>query len=666
MGYRSLRDCVDDLERHGQLRRIDVPIDAYLEAAAIQRRVCEAAGPALLFTNVTGCKFPMVSNLFGTLERSRFMFRDTYQAVQRLIDLKVDPTRALKSPLRYATAPLSALRMLPKSVRSGPVVQNTTRISELPNLVSWPQDGGPFVTLPQVYTEDPHAPGLMKSNLGMYRIQLAGNEYVKDEEIGLHYQLHRSIGVHQAAAMAAGQPFRVNIFVGGTPAMNLAAVMPLPEGMSELTFAGALGGRRIRMVKRGEGLPVYADADFAICGTVIPANTQDKDALSKQPLMKPEGPFGDHLGYYSLQHDFPVLKIDKVYHRPDPIWAFTVVGRPPQEDTRFGELIHDITGPVIPSVLPGVVGVNAVDAAGVHPLLLALGSERYMPFLDEPRPQEILTQASALLGQGQLSLAKFLWIADAGVWNDRQLALDDLHAIRPFFEQMLRRADWKRDLHFQTETTIDTLDYSGDRMNAGSKLIVAAAGPPKFELATSLPSKGMSLPDGFENPCVVMPGVLAVRGPRLPKPTFDYDAVKRNQVSGQEAEKQGIADAMAGASDELRRFCSQLPVDHPINQFRLVLIVDDPEFIAQANPASSHGHAGINNFLWAAFTRANPSADVWGIAPTIDRKHWGCRGALVIDARIKPHHAPILEEDPEVSAKVESLAAAGGPLAGLF
>ena len=176
----------------------------------------------------------------------------------------------------------------------------------------------------------------------MYRVQLSGGEYEPDREIGLHYQIHRGIGVHHAAAIRAGKPFRVNVFVGGPPAMMLAAVMPLPEGMSELTFAGALGGRRIRMIQRADGLPIYADADFCICGTVEP----DK--------LLPEGPFGDHLGYYSLRHDFPVLRVEHVYHRDDAIWPFTVVGRPPQEDTIFGQLIHELTGPVIPTVLPGV------------------------------------------------------------------------------------------------------------------------------------------------------------------------------------------------------------------------------------------------------------------------------------------------------------------------
>ena len=270
MSYKSLRQCVDDLERNGHLHRIDAPIDAYLEAAAIHRRVFQAEGPALLFSNVKDCRWPMVSNLFGSLDRARFLFRDTYESVQRMIELKIDPTRAIKAPLKYAGAPLGALRMLPRSVRNGPILANECRLSELPNQVSWPRDGGAFITLPQVYTEDPREPGLMKSNLGMYRIQFRGNEYDPESEAGLHYQLHRSIGVHQSETMRAGEPFRVNVFVGGTPAMNLAAVMPLPEGMSELTFAGTLGGRRIRMVNRPGALPVYADADFAICGNGHP------------------------------------------------------------------------------------------------------------------------------------------------------------------------------------------------------------------------------------------------------------------------------------------------------------------------------------------------------------------------------------------------------------
>ncbi len=627
MGYSSLRQCLDKLEQEHQLVRIDEPIDAHLEAAAIQRRVFAAGGPALLFTNVTGCKFPMVSNLFGTLDRARVIFRDGLEAVAQLVAAKANPQLAMKRPWQYWKLPRHALTMLPKYVRSGPLLANQISISELPQLQSWPEDGGAFVTLPIVYTEDVEHPGWQHSNLGMYRVQLNGNDYRPDEEIGLHYQIHRSIGVHHAAAIRTGKPFRVNVFVGGPPALTVAAVMPLPEGMSELTFAGALNRRRVSLVRQEHSLPLIADADFCISGTV------DPDRLLS------EGPFGDHLGYYSLAHPFPVMRVDKVYHRNDAIWPFTVVGRPPQEDTLFGQLIHEMTGPMIPVVLPGVHGVHAVDAAGVHPLLLAIGSERYMPFLDAARPQELLTQANAILGQGQLSLAKFLLIAAHG--DDPQL---DLHDEGAFFQHVLRRADWTRDLHFRTQTTVDTLDYSGAGLNAGSKVVVAAVGPARFSLATDIPDD-LQLPEGFSAPQVVMPGVLAISGPKCPAPSFDYDVSVRAR-----------RDCREDVQRPMEKFCSSFPAEHAINRFRWIVITEDSQFLAES----------LRNFLWATFTRTNPASDIYGIASFTEEKHWGCRGALVIDARIKPHHAPVLEEDPEISRRVDDLAAPGGPLQGIL
>jgi len=602
----SLQQITEDLAATGQLIYVDEDLSPELELAEIQRRVYLSGGPAILFRRVRGCKFPMVSNLFGTLDRARYIFRKSYEAVRRAIELKIDPEQALRRPWRYWSAPLTAWRMRPKRVRTGPILHRQIGLRDLPQLKSWPMDGGAFVTLPQVYSEDPQQPGFGKSNLGMYRVQLSGNCYDPDAEIGLHYQLHRGIGVHHASARALNQPFRVNVFVGGHPAMTLAAVMPLPEGLSELTFAGALAGERIRMVEQPGRLPIYADADFCLSGTVDPGR------------LLPEGPFGDHLGYYSLQHDFPVLKIDRVWCRKGAIWPFTVVGRPPQEDTTFGQLIHDLTGPVIPTVLPGVREVHAVDAAGVHPLLLALGSERYMPFLGAPRPQELLTQANAILGQGQMSLAKYLLIANAG--DDPTL---ELQQIGRLFTHLLARIDWRRDVHFQTRTTIDTLDYSGSGFNQGSKVVWAAVGPPVRELATQVPSD-LRLPEGLDAPAVALPGVLVVRG-------------------------------AAGAKD-LGRLCEQVwgpeggsaPVGFP-----LVVVVDDSEFTART----------LNNFVWVTFTRSDPAKDIDGVGAGIVQKHWGCSGPLIIDARIKSHHAPPLVEDPTVTRKIDALAARGGPLA---
>ncbi|MCA9101419.1 MAG: UbiD family decarboxylase [Planctomycetales bacterium] len=610
MGYRNLQECVADLQATGQLVAIDEPIDARLEAAAIHRRVFAAGGPALLFRNVRDCRFPMVSNLFGTRERIRYLFRDALARVETLVRMKADPVAALRQWTRGAAALRGAWHTRPKLVRHGPVTAAQARVSDLPQLVSWPQDGGAYVTLPQVYSEDPRRPGVRHSNLGMYRVQLSGGKYTPNEEVGLHYQIHRGIGVHHAAAIARGEPLRVNVVVGGPPALTLAAVMPLPEGLPEWFFAGLLGGRRLSLVTATNGLPMPAEADFVISGYIDP----DKQL--------PEGPFGDHLGYYSLAHDFPVMRVQAVHHRTDAIWPFTVVGRPPQEDTMFGDLIHELTGPAIPTVIAGVQAVHAVDATGVHPLLLAIGSERYTPYTSRSRPQELLTQANAILGQGQLSLAKYLLIVAA----EDAPALD-VHDIAGFLAHLLARADWTRDLHFQTETTIDTLDYSGSGLNAGSKLVIAAVGPQQHELACQL-SGDAALPDGFSEPRVFLPGVLAVRGPAFT--SADDDAV--------------------------RRFCEAAAGITAVRRFRLVVVVDDSEFVARS----------LENLLWVTFTRSDPAVDVDGVDAFTQHKHWGCRGPLVIDARCKPHHAPPLEEDPEVTARVESLASRGGPLAGII
>ena len=611
MSYASLRDCVDDLERTGQLRRLDVEVDAHLEAAEIQRRVFRARGPAVYFARVKGCRFPMISNLFGTMERARFIFRDSLDKVRRLIELRADPAAAWKRPLRYAGVPFTLLRTRPRRVAGGPVFAGQVEVGELPQLQCWPDDGGAFITLPQVYSEDPERPGPAHSNLGMYRIQLSGGQYQPNHEVGLHYQIHRGIGVHHAAAIRRGEILRVNVYVGGPPAMTLAAVMPLPEGVSELGFAGALGGRRVRLAEqKGWPLPVHADADFCLLAEVDPE------------VRKPEGPFGDHLGYYSLAHDFPVLRVRRIYHRAEAIWPFTVVGRPPQEDSVLGSLIHEITSPLISSVLPGVHAVHAVDAAGVHPLLLAMGSERYVPFEERQEPQELLTQANAILGQGQLSLAKYLFMAAFD--DDPRL---DVHDVSAFLQHVLARVDWRRDLHFQTQTTIDTLDYSGTGLNRGAKLVLAAVGRPRRTLPTALPP-GLRLPDGFADARVCLPGAIAVRAP----------------ASGSE-----------GLAKDFAAFCAAFRADDPLSAFPLVVLVDDSEFCGRS----------LENFLWVTFSRSNPATDVGGIEAATVHKHWGCRGSLVIDARRKPHHAPLLVEDPQVTARVDGMFAIGGPLAGL-
>ena len=604
MIYKSTKDCVEDLEKNGYLIRIKEEVDPNLEMAAIQLRVFEKGGPALLFENIKGCEFQAVSNLFGTLERSKFIFRDTFEKVQQLVELKNDPIKAIKSPFKNLSAGLLALKSLPKKVNSGSILFNETTIDKLPLIKCWEKDGGAFITLPQVFSLDPTNTSIYSSNIGMYRVQLNGNDYETNKEIGLHYQIHRGIGIHQNKANQLGKPLKVSIFIGGSPAHTLAAIMPLPEGLSELTFAGALAGRRFRYIEK-DGYMLSADADFVITGEIF---------LKKN---KPEGPFGDHLGYYSLTHEFPVLKVHKVYHKKDAIWSFTVVGRPPQEDTQFGALIHELSGSAIPQEIPGLHEVNAVDAAGVHPLLLAIGSERYTPYQTLKQPQELLTIANHILGFGQLSLAKYLLMV-----NKEDNPILSTKNIEGFFTHLLERVDWSRDLHFQTNTTIDTLDYSGTGINQGSKVVIAAVGDKKRTLCTAVPTE-------LENAKMVLPGVVALNFPSFT--TYE------------------------NAEQELSTLNSQLSTLN-LNGLQLILLVDDADFVSE----------NLNNFLWVTFTRSNPANDIYGVNSFTQHKHWGCKGPLIIDARIKPHHAPPLVKNPAIEKRVDKLGEKGGSLYGVI
>jgi 4-hydroxy-3-polyprenylbenzoate decarboxylase len=389
--------------------------------------------------------------------------------------------------------------------------------------------------------------------------------------------------------------------------------MPLPEGLSEMTFAGALGNRRFRYFYDEEGFCISSDADFVITGTVMPHDN------------KPEGPFGDHLGYYSLTHPFPLLKVHNVYHRKDAIWSFTVVGRPPQEDTSFGALIHEISGAAIPKEIPGLHAVNAVDAAGVHPLLFAIGSERYTPYIKERKPQEILTIANHILGKSQLSLAKYLLIAAQE--DDPEL---DVNNIAAFLNHILQRVDFTRDMHFYTKTTIDTLDYSGSGLNSGSKVAITVAGDIKRQLWTELPS-WFSLPKPVNNYKMAIPGVLMVEVPKHVnhKDIDNIISLIDYRLKEEEEELDGLA---------------------------LIVLCDDAAFAAE----------NVNNFVWITFTRSNPSHDIYGIGSFTEHKHWGCTGPLIIDARIKPHHAPVLEKDPEVEKLVDKMGEKGGALYGVI
>ncbi|MDR3232231.1 MAG: UbiD family decarboxylase [Planctomycetaceae bacterium] len=592
MGYRNLQQCIDALFQTKQLVVFDEPVDACLEIAAVQRRLYSVNAPAVLFTNVKNCRFPMLANLYGTQKRVEYIFRDGIEPLRKIMttvskglskdNLSLPPPRQWLPLIKSCYCALPQRRFFSNSA---PVLANQTFLDQLPQLVSWQDDGGAYITLPQVYTEGSAGHW---GNLGMYRVQISGNDYLPNKEAGLHYQIQRGIALHHCEAIAAGMPLRVSIFIGGAPCMTVAAVMPMPENISELFFAGILGQHRIDMTAVNNTLnntfyPVYAQADFCITGTL---GTETKT----------EGPFGDHLGYYSLAHTFPVLKVDGVYHRKNAVFPFTVVGRPPQEDTQFGKFIHSLTGDALQNTIPGVKAVHAVDEAGVHPLLLAIGRETYLPLDKERRSAELHTSAHRILGSGQLSLAKYLFLAAD---DDPLLNVDD---VPRFFRHVLERVDWRYDLHFVTKTTADTLDYSDAELHRGSKVFITVSGKPKRQLAETIDT-----PLPLRNPRVVIPGVLCAE-------TIDIAA----------------AEAQASAF-------SGLP---------LMVLVDDADEVSLS----------FRNFLWTTFTKSDPALDIHGIGERMEDKHWGCTGPLLIDARRKPHHAPELTEEPERAKRADAVA----------
>jgi len=513
----------------------------------------------------------------------------------------------------------AGISSLPK--RSGSIKDfEECRLEDLPQLVCWPKDGGAFITLPQVATRPSENASIMQTNVGMYRIQISGNEYVLNEECGLHYQIKRDIAKHHQKALEEGRPLKVSVFIGGPPSHTFAAVMPMPENLSELLFAGMLGNRRFRYFEHN-GYLVSSDADFCILGEL-------------EPGLKPEGPFGDHIGYYSDKHDFPCMRVQKVLCKKNAIFPFTVVGRPPQEDTLFGKYIHAITHPMVPASLPGVYGIHAVDDAGVHPLCLALGSESFRPYASEAErePMELLKTANALLGFNQASLTKYLLIAakedvDSAKVPEKSLVND----VPAFFAHILERVHFERDLHFQTATTIDTLDYTGTSLNHGSKVVIAAAGAKCRELRNNPDDlKSLTLPEGFKRATIAMKGVLLLEGPAF---TAAENATANDAV---------IDDLKASlARWEFRK------------NYPWVSIIDE-------------GGLDTNNilsdFLWLTFTRSDPAQDIYGLNETVSDKHWKCNAPLIIDARIKPRHQKQLTVSDEIKKKAKQILKDAGVL----
>src|SRR6476469_8759966 len=494
--HKNLRSFLDTLRKENELIEIAAEVDPYLELAEIHRRVIAEQGKALFFRNVKGSQFPVATNLFGTNKRIDLAFgkrpinfvKRAAEAAEKLIPPK--PSKLWE----YRDLGLSLLKLGTKRVRSGPVLETRQRqvdLNEIPFIQLWPEDGGYFNTLGLVYTESPNDG---KHNLGIYRMQR-----YDQTTTGMHWQIGKGGGFHYYEAEQRNEPLPVTVYMGGPPALILSAVAPLPEGVGELMLASLLAGEKLATVDDpiGGRHRLLAESEFALVGHVPPHER------------KPEGPFGDHFGYYSLAHDFPVFHTDAVFHRKDAIYPATVVGKPRQEDFFIGDYLQELLSPLFPLVMPAVRDLWSYGETGFHSLAAAVIRERYA--------REALSAGFRILGEGQLTLTKFLLLTDTP---------QDLRDFRSLFEHILARVEWERDLFIFGQTAFDTLDYASGKINHGSKAILMGLGNAKRDLAREFHG---SLPSGLERAEVFCAGCLVVEGETYESET---DLAKRIAASG--------------------------------------------------------------------------------------------------------------------------------------
>mgnify|MGYP000051849986 CR=1 FL=1 len=575
----NLRRYLDILDRENELLVIDSEVDPFLEIAEIHRRVIARSGPALLFTKVKESSFPVVTNLFGTKRRLELAFgtrpTDFVTDLVRLAEQAMPPS--LSALKQAAPLALQALKIGLKNIKPGsaPILENLqqpARMSELPMLTSWHSDGGAFVTLPLVYTEHPDGHG---HNLGMYRI----HRY-DDTSTGIHWQIHKGGGYHYSAAEQQNRPLPMTLFIGGPPALMLAAIAPLPEDIPELMLASLLQGKKLTMSKDPlGGHRLVAETEFAIKGFVPPE------------LRRPEGPFGDHYGYNSLAHEYPVFHVTHLYHRKDAIYPATVVGRPKQEDYFIGDFLQDLLSPLFPLVMKGVQQLKTFGEAGFHCLAAARVSNRY--------PREAFAAGLRILGEGQLSLTKFLIITDGSL---------DVADFGALWVHILERIQWDQDLFVFANVSQDTLDYTGPSVNKGSKAMMMGLG----EKRRNLPGEfSGSLPSGCTRPKVFLPGTLVVQG----------ESYENNSNLGpQLAAWEGVAD------------------------WPVILLVD----------STAEATESMQEFIWTFFTRFEPAADIHGKEQQVRRFHVGLTPPIVFDCRMKPWYTEVLEVDQATKELVDS------------
>jgi UbiD family decarboxylase len=576
VAFADLRSYLDRLRRDGDLVTVEAPVDARLEVAEIHRRVIAAGGPALLFTNVRGADHRLVTNLYGTARRAELAFGERpLRLIRRLVKLAetiLPPTPAALWGARDVGAAL--LTVGTRRASSAPVLERVTsdvRLDRLPALTCWAEDGGPFVTLPLVYTAHPERAGA--PNLGMYRMHVHDST-----STGMHWQIGKGGGYHYAVAEAAGRPLPVTVFLGGPPALTLAAIAPLPENVPEILLASLIAGQKLPMVHGHGAHPLVGTAEFALIGEVRPGER------------RPEGPFGDHYGYYSLRHDYPVFHVRRMAHRADAIYPATVVGKPRQEDYFIGDLLQELLSPLFPLVMPAVEQLWSYGETGYHSLGAAVVKQRY--------PREAMASAFRILGEGQLSLTKFLLVTDRHV---------DLRDFRATLEHVLARTNPETDLYVLSNLSMDTLDYTGPAVNVGSKGVWLGLGDPVRELPRQAPA---AVPAGTRDPHVFCGGCLVLGGPSA-------------------ADEPGAA--------------ARIAADPALAGWPLVVLTDDAARAARS----------AMNFLWTTFTRFEPAADVHAADRRIVRNHIVYTGPIVIDARLKPGFPDELVCDDDTAALVD-------------
>ncbi|MBM3750390.1 MAG: UbiD family decarboxylase [Acidimicrobiia bacterium] len=576
--FTDLRAFLGHLRRDRDVVEVRAQVDPVEEVAEIHRRVIAGGGPALLFTHVKGADFPLVTNLFGTPRRAELAFGQRPLAfIKRLVHLAetmLPPTLAKLWDARDVA--LAATKIGVKRRSDGPVTEVVTRdvrLDRLPALTCWPEDGGPFVTLPLVYTQHPDKGG---PNLGMYRL------HVHDAtSTGMHWQIGKGGGFHYQIAEAKNQALPATVFLGGPPALILSAIAPLPENIPELLLASLVAGQKIAQVPgpNGHPHPLVANAEFALMGQVAPH------------VRKPEGPFGDHYGYYSLEHDYPVFQVTQMAHRRDAIYPATVVGKPRQEDFFIGDLLQDLLSPLFPLVMPAVVDLWSYGETGYHSLAGAIVKQRYR--------REAMASAFRILGEGQLSLQKFLLVTDQPV---------DLRDFRATLEHVLARTNPETDLYVFSNLSMDTLDYSGPKVNEGSKGVWLGLGDPVRDLPREF-HPPVPPPSDVTDVRVFCGGCLVVTGPAF---ADDREAPARIAAH----------PAFAG--------------------WPLVVLSDEAERATRS----------AMNFLWTTFTRFEPAADIHAASAHIVRNHVAYSGPVCIDARMKPWYPEEVTCRPEIAATV--------------